>query len=61
MGSKNVAVKKKYLFREFWVIFVHDRSFHSDSLYWHANVQSKAVFFYAITVMDKIHGWIEEK
>ena len=52
---------REYLLREFWVIFVDDRTFHSDSLYWHANVQSKAVFFCAITVMDKIHGWVEEE
>ena len=42
-------------------IFVDDRLFHSDSLHKHAKVQSKAVFSYAMTVMDTIYGWIDEE
>ena len=47
--------------RECWAIIKDDRPFHSDSFHWHANVQSKAVFSFAMTVMDKIHGWIDEE
>ena len=42
----------KYLLREFWAIFVDDRSFHSDSLHEHEHVLSKAVLSCATTVMD---------
>ena len=52
---------REYLLREFWATFVDDRPFHSGSLYWHANVQPKAVFSHATTVMDKIHGWKDEE
>ena len=51
---------RKYL-RELCAIFVDDRPFHSDSLYKHANVQSKAVFSHAMTALDKILGWIDEE
>ena len=50
-----------YLLRDFWAIFVDDRPFHSDSLYRHVNVQSKGVFFHAMTVMDKVRGWTDEE
>ena len=33
----------------------------SSSCFKHANVQSKAVFSYAVTVMDKICGWEDEE
>ena len=48
---------REYPLTEFW----DDRPFHSDSLRRHANVQSKAVFSSATTVLDKIHGWIDEE
>ena len=47
--------------RECWAIIEDDRPFHSDSFHGHANVQSKAVFSFAMIVMDKIHGWIDEE
>ena len=37
-----------------------DRLLYSDAFYKHANVQSKAVFSYSMTVMDKICGWTDE-
>ena len=52
---------RECLSRELWAIFVVDRPFDSDTLHWHSHVQSKAVFSYAMTVMDKIHGWIDEE
>ena len=33
----------------------------SDAFYKHANVQSKAVFSHAMTVMDKTCGWTDEE
>ena len=38
-----------------------DRPIYSDSLSKHANVQSKAVFSNAMTVMDKICGCLDEE
>ena len=38
-----------------------DRLFYSDAINKHANVQSRAVFFNAMTVMDNVHGWEEEE
>ena len=55
MRSKNVAIER--IPTGFVLaIFVDDRPFHSDPLYKHANVQSKAVFSNALTVMEKIDG-----
>ena len=45
---------REYPLREFWAIFVDDGPCHSDTFYEHANVQSKAVFSYGVTVMDRI-------
>ena len=42
-------------------MFVEERPFNCDAFYKHANVQSKAVFSYAMTVMDKICGWTDEE
>ena len=39
---------KGYALKEFWQKFVDDRPFHSDAINKHANVQSKAVFSYAV-------------
>ena len=47
---------REYALKEFWQTFVDDRPFHSDAINKHAHVQSKAVFSYAVTVMDKICG-----
>ena len=52
---------REYLLRAFCVFFVDDRPFHSGSLCWHANVQPKAVFSFAMTVMDKIYKWTAEE
>ena len=60
MGSKTVAVERMRT-KGIWAAFVDDRPFRSDACYKHANVQSKAVFSYAMTVMDKICGWEDEE
>ena len=52
---------REYVLREFWAICVDDRSLYSDAINKHANVQSKAVSSYAMTMMDKICGWIAEE
>ena len=52
---------REYEFREFWDILVDDRPFYRDFSCKHANVQPKAVFSYAMTVMDKISGWEDEE
>ena len=38
-----------------------DRPFRRDAINRHANVQSRAVFSYAMTVMDNIYQWEEEE
>ena len=48
---------REYTQKEFWEIFVDDRPFGTDSTNTEVNVQSKAVFSYAMTLMDKIRGW----
>ena len=52
---------REYTLREFWEIFVDDRPFGADALFKHVNVQSKTVFAYAMTLMDKIRGWEDEE
>ena len=47
--------------RKFWVVLGDDRPFYRDSYCKCANVQPKAVFSYAMTVMDKISGWEDEE
>ena len=48
---------REYTLKEFWEIFVDDRPFGTDSTNGEVNVQSKAVFSYAVTLMDKIRVW----
>ena len=55
MESKTFTVKR-ICTKEFCEIFVDDRPFCHDAGFKHANVQSKAVFLYTMTVMDKICG-----
>ena len=43
--------------REFWEIFVDDRPFGANACFRHVGVQSKAVFSYAMMIMDEIYGW----
>ena len=47
--------------KEFWEIFVDDRPFEADAIDRQVNVQSKAVFSYAMTLTDKIRGWEDEE
>ena len=51
----------EYTLKEFWEICVDDRPFGTDSTNREANVQSKAVLSYAMTLMDKIRGWEDEE
>ena len=49
---------REYLLREFWAIFVDDRPLtHSRSML----MFNQKVFSYAITVMDRIFGWIDKE
>ena len=54
--SKRTWHTREYVLNEFWQIFVDDRPVHRDAINFHANVQPKAVFSYAMAVMDKISG-----
>ena len=45
---------REYTLKEFLEIFVDDRPFGTDAMFRQVNVQSKAVFSYAMTLMDKI-------
>ena len=51
---------REYILKEFWEIIVDDRPFGEDATYRHDNVQSKAVFSYAMRLMEKINGWEDE-
>ena len=46
---------------KFGKIFVDDRQFWRDACFMHANVQNKAVFSCAMTVMEAICGWEDEE
>ena len=52
---------REYALTEYWQIFVDDKLVPRDAINSHANVQPKAVFSCAMTVMDKICGWREEQ
>ena len=41
--------------------FVDDRPFLGEARITETNAQSKAVFSYAMTVMDKVDGWEDEE
>ena len=59
--SQRARHARDCVLNEFWQIFVDDRLVHRDAINTHANVQSKAVFSNALTVMDKIYCWEEEE
>ena len=52
---------REYTMKEFWEIFVDDRPFGAEAINRQLNVQLKAVFSYAMTLMDKIRGWEDEE
>ena len=57
LGNKSILVEDKSTLNEFWEIFVEDSPFGEDVLLKQVNVHSKAVFSYAMTLMDKIREW----
>ena len=52
---------REHTLNEFWEIFVDDRPLGADAIDRQVNVQSKAVFSHAMTLMDKIRGWEDEE
>ena len=38
-----------------------DRPFYRNACFKHANVQSRAVFSFAMATMDEIYGWEDEE
>ena len=52
---------RKYTLKDLLEIFVDDRPFGTDSTDREINVESKAVFSCAMTLMDKIRGWEDEE
>ena len=52
---------REYTLEEFWAIFVDDRPFGAGAFYRQVNVQSKAVFSHAMTLMDRIREWEDEE
>ena len=52
---------RECILNECWQIFVDDRRIPQYAINSRANVQPKAVFSYAMTVMDKICGWEDEQ
>ena len=52
---------REHTLRESWEIFVDDRPFGSESMNRQVDVQSKAVFSCAMTLVDQIRGWEDEE
>ena len=46
------AMLREHTLKEFWEIFVDDRPFGAEAINRQVNVQSKAVFSYATTLMN---------
>ena len=61
MNSPRAMQLREYTLKEFWEIFVDDTPSGTDSTNREVNVQSKAAFFYAMTLADKIRGWEDEE
>ena len=59
--SPRATQLRVYTLKEFWEIFGDDRPFETDAISRQVNVQSKAVFPNAMTLMDKIRGWKGEE
>ena len=51
---------REFSVKGFWDIFVDDRLSGADAIYRQVDIQSKAAFSYAMTLMDKIRGWEDE-
>ena len=66
-NSPRAVQLREYTLKEFQEIFVvqeifvDNRPFGADALFRHVNVQSKAVFSFAMTMTDKIQGWRKKK
>ena len=67
--SQRALHTREHVLKEFRQVFVDDRPFHRDAINRHANVQSKSVSSYAMTVMGVIwvcgeafeeHEWVSE-
>ena len=52
---------REYTLQEFWDFFVNDKPSATDVINRQVNVQSKAVFSYAMNLMDAIRGWDDDK
>ena len=57
--SKRGRHTREYVWNELWQIVVGDRPVRKEVIHTQTNAQSKKVFSYAMTVMDKIDGWEE--
>ena len=60
-NSTRMMHLREYTLSEFWDIFVDDRPFGADALGGNEHDQSKAVFSFAMTLMDKIQRWEDEE
>ena len=59
--SKRGRHTREYVLNDFWHTFVDDRPFFAEARITETNTQSKAVFSYVMTVMDKVDGWEDEQ
>ena len=59
--SQEALGSRKFILNEFWHIFVHDSLIPRNEVNTHANAQPTSVFSIALTVMDTILGWEEER
>ena len=61
-GMDHSALKtQECVLRKFWLEHVSDRSGRRDEIPPNTLAVPKTVFSYAMTIMDKVDGWIEEK
>ena len=59
-SSNRAKLSRDHELNEFWQIFVNDRPVRREATQTQTFAQSRSVFSYAMTVMDKIDGWEEE-
>ena len=59
--SQDALSARKCVLNDFWHIFVYDGPVDRCAMNTLANAQRKSVFSLALTVMDNIVGWEEER
>ena len=59
--SHKAKIAREYVLLRFWQDCVADRSGRREAILPNTLALPKSVFSYAMTVLDKVEGWTEEK